>query len=157
MNAPAVKPWPKDQRYLVTSDGKVIGPKGRALKPRVHMHGYVRMSVVADGVTRDFYVHRVVCETFHGPAADPTMQVDHINGERGDNRAENLRWVTKATNLEHRKHPVGVARRNTILSDEQVRGIRAAVGSQSVIARRFGISREHVRDIRNGKERRHVA
>lgn len=157
MNIAAVKPWPKDQRYLVTSDGKVIGPKGRALKPRIHMHGYVRMSVVADGVTRDFYVHRVVCETFHGPAANPSMQVDHINGNRCDNRAENLRWVTKTANLERRKHPVGDAHHNTLLSDDQVRDIRSAVGSQAEIAKRFCVSREHVRDIRNGKGRRHVA
>ena len=91
-----VKPWPFDPRYLVTADGAVIGPRGKPLKARAHNHGYVRMLVVVGGKARDFYVHRVVCETFHGSAENEGMQVDHINGIRNDNRADNLRWVSKA-------------------------------------------------------------
>lgn len=46
-------------------------------------------------------LHSVVCEAFHG-ARPPGMQVNHKNGVPGDNRAENLEWVTPSQNTRHR-------------------------------------------------------
>tara|TARA_R110000764_G_C10832583_1_gene363096 strand:+ start:130 stop:651 length:522 start_codon:yes stop_codon:yes gene_type:complete len=43
------------------------------------------------------YVHRVLAIAFLG-AADCDSQVDHINGDKGDNRIENLRMVTASQN-----------------------------------------------------------
>lgn len=53
-----------------------------------------------------FYVHRAVAELFI-PNPDNKPQVDHINTDRHDNRAENLRWVTNKENSNNplsRKH-----------------------------------------------------
>ena len=45
-----------------------------------------------------FQLHRLVCMTFHdNPDNKPC--VDHINGNRHDNRAENLRWATYSENF----------------------------------------------------------
>ena len=43
------------------------------------------------------YVHRVVWEQAHGPIPKG-MVIDHINGDRHDNRLENLRLVTRQQN-----------------------------------------------------------
>ena len=38
-------------------------------------------------------VHRLVCQTFNGRPPHQDFTVDHINREKSDNRAVNLRWV----------------------------------------------------------------
>lgn len=50
-----------------------------------------------------FYVHRLVGETFLGPHNHDDV-INHKNGNKKDNRVENLEWVTQLKNIEHSKH-----------------------------------------------------
>lgn len=66
----------------------------KQLKPVVHTTGYLRVSL---GRGNYKYVHRLVALMFHAnPEGLP--QVDHIDGNRKNNRAENLRWVSVKDN-----------------------------------------------------------
>lgn len=59
-------------------------------------------------VDKVFLAHRVSWALHHG--VDPgAMQIDHINGDRSDNRAANLRIATGSENMWNR----GVSRNNT--------------------------------------------
>lgn len=44
-------------------------------------------------------VHRIVANAFHGDPPTEKHVVDHIDTNRGNNRPENLRWVTRLENI----------------------------------------------------------
>lgn len=60
----------------------------------VNREGYKQVSINRPCKTHTVTVHRVVCWTFHGPPPSQDHSVDHKNGNRSDNRLENLHWVT---------------------------------------------------------------
>lgn len=51
-------------------------------------------------VIKIMYVHRLLMEAFYGLDADKVC-VNHINGNRSDNRIENLEWVSYLENTTH--------------------------------------------------------
>lgn len=48
---------------------------------------------------KNYKMHRLVCEAFHGPAPKDKPVVIHINENALDNRPENLRWGTQKENM----------------------------------------------------------
>jgi len=145
-----------DTGYSVSMDGKVKGPKGNLLSPRSNGQDYQRVQLGSYG---DEYIHRMVAIVFHGEPPTPEHQVDHINSNRADNRAANLRWVSKDENLADRDIAKGEDHHNAKVTEAQVRLIREGVhysGRDNDLASAFGVSRETVRDIRLGKGWSHV-
>lgn len=64
---------------------------GRVAEPS-KADGYVRLRI--DG--KQYVGHRLAWSIFHG--AHPDFEIDHINGDRSDNRIANLRASDPATN-----------------------------------------------------------
>lgn len=73
------------------------------------------------GERADPKVAKLVAETFLGPPPFPDAEIDHIDGDRYNDAAENLEWVTPAENQRRRvlrdagewppaPEPAGVAR-----------------------------------------------
>jgi hypothetical protein len=60
-------------------------------------NGYRRVKIAA----KTYSVHRLIAEAFlSNPDCKP--QVNHIDFDRGNNRVENLEWVTASENILHR-------------------------------------------------------
>lgn len=89
--------------YLVNENGEVFSLKSaRKLKLQCK-NGYMYVAVKKVGKTKFAPVHRMVCSAFNGPCPVDGYQVDHINGDRKDNRPCNLEWVTPQTNVRRGK------------------------------------------------------
>ena len=92
---------PKDDRYLVTDAGDIITAKtGKVRKLNPNTHGYLIFSTNVKGKIISHPVHRMVAEAFI-PNPNGYTQVNHKNGIKTDNRAENLEWVTPSQNIKH--------------------------------------------------------
>jgi hypothetical protein len=50
----------------------------------------------------------MVALAFHGVPDDPKMDVNHKNGVKSDNRAENLEWMTRSQNKKHAHDVLGI-------------------------------------------------
>jgi len=84
-----------DVRRVMSSRGSVAG---KIRKTFVGTSGYKCLSLSKENQQQTKMVHRLVAEAFYGPSE---LQVNHINGDKLDNRAENLEWATQSENMKH--------------------------------------------------------
>lgn len=87
-----------DILLYASKSGRIYTIGGAMLNHRLRADGY--MVVSSQG--KDWYVHRLVCGAFHGPAPTPLHHVDHIDRNRSNNRPTNLRWILPCENLARR-------------------------------------------------------
>lgn len=96
-----------DGLYSIDSDGNVYSEfhgnsrRLRIMKPFLNNSGYYRIGLFdGNGKRRVHYVHRLVAETFiPNPSNLPT--VNHIDGNKLNNRVDNLEWCTQSENVKH--------------------------------------------------------
>lgn len=119
------------------------------LSPRRIGAGYLSVQVKLNGGRRDLYVHRLVAEAFVQRQPDRN-EVNHIDGNKHNNVARNLEWVTHAENHQHAAR-TGLAARAS-LTPEQVREIRAVLATGRRVrdvAADFGVTASTVSHIKN--------
>ncbi len=74
--------------------------------------GYLQTQINVNGKNKNFRIHRLVAENFlmkKGPKKG--FEVNHKNGNKHDNRAENLEWVHRSENTKH-AHDYGLIKSN---------------------------------------------
>ena len=84
--------------YSVNKNGEIRNLRtGKFLKGSI-LHTYRYINFRWDGKQKNKAVHRLVAETFL-PNENDCPMVDHIDGDRLNNKIENLRWVTPRQNF----------------------------------------------------------
>ena len=87
---------PKAEYNLEVSNfGRLRDINSKALIGAIKSDGYV--TIKRNGV--QLSAHRLVMETFCPIENSEIYYVDHIDGQRNNNKVENLRWVTATENL----------------------------------------------------------
>lgn len=83
--------------HQFSSEGRIRHKKKRnILSPHIDKDGY---EVASLGSVDNVKVHRVICEVFHGSPKGEKKQVNHIDCNRSNNRADNLEWVSASENI----------------------------------------------------------
>lgn len=131
--------------YEITRSGEVINKNtGRVLKGVPNNKGYLRVCIV--GKLR--FIHRLVAEKYV-PNPLNKEQVNHIDGNKLNNSADNLEWVT---NSENRKHAIDNGLQYSKLRKEDVLFIlnHPEIKVED-IAKDFNIAHATINDIRAGR------
>jgi hypothetical protein len=147
--------------YLVSDDGRVWSLKShRLLSHGINGPGYCYINPIVDGRQRPTAVHRLVADAFLHRIPEGYV-VDHINGDKRDNRVINLRILTRSANILQHRH----ARRERDLNGIKFnaatiakvkRDLEDGLLSRRQIAERHGLSYSHVQNIASGAQWRHV-
>lgn len=137
------QPLPQAHRYCIQRDGTLLCGR-TVVQPRTQPG---RTTLIAS-ITRDDGQHttvviaREVARAFC-PAFRPALQVEHIDGDPANCRAENLRFVERPGFCRVCKPPLPVL-------DQEY--IRATDRSESWICRAFGLTPAEFKEIKNGRQ-----
>jgi len=146
--------------FIKTFNWKGCGREA-ILKPAGDKKGYLR--TVLNG--RTIKVHRIIALTFiENPCNKP--QVNHINGNKTDNRVINLEWATNKENYDHatslglQVYLPGSKNGWSKLNESHILEIRAAANrfyyGRKALAEKYGVKECTIKAIVNRKSWTHI-
>jgi len=115
------------------------------------------------------YVHHLVAEIFLGKRklgrSNKDWQINHIDGDKQNNRLENLEYLRRIDNCSHARqlnlYESGEDRWNSRFSVDDIIEIRKRAaegprGTMAALAREFKVSQSHIRQIVDREIWRHL-
>jgi hypothetical protein len=132
----------------------------RPLKGSESKRGYwcvTLKSFQGNYITKD--IHPLVCVAFHGVKPGPEYVAAHKDGDKSNNRPDNLSWKTQADNLKdkfaHGTHDRGRQNSRAKLTQDQCLELKRLLEetdmTRAEIGAQFGLTADYVNRIVQGK------
>ena len=150
-------------RYIANSDGTIYSNvTKRVLSPAKNSKGYLCVGLYDGSKPKKrkmFLVHRLIAEVFLG---ESDLCVNHKNGDKMDNRLENLEWVTTSENNKHSREVlgnffVGQEHGRAKLTNENVFDIRKSLLPASHLAETYGVCKKTIENIQTRHTWKHLS
>jgi len=150
--------------YTISNKGVIRSLyTGKIIKQYLNRYGYYQVRLYKNNKPRNCTVHRLVAETFI-PNIHNAESVNHIDGNKTNNKVENLEWCSSGENFSKAYHAGLIAKGNlngnSIFNEEQVRFIRDAYKSgysERRLARVFNTTHDVIDDIISRKSYSNVS
>lgn len=157
------------ERIIVMPNGSTRRLLTKLLKPSpgggVVGRRYMMVSLSKDSMVQTHYVHNLVWSAFNGEVPNG-LEVNHKDGDKTNNRLENLEVGTRKQNMEHALR-LGLTRvglrgsdcYGAVLNEEKVRKIKRWLAqglSQTWIAKEMGVCKQTITFIKQGVTWQHV-
>lgn len=152
-------------KYEVSELGQVINRcTGKILKNHLTTNGYYDTSIYVGKKQKHFLIHRLIAEHFI-PNPNNLLFVNHIDGNKLNNKLSNLEWVTSSENALHSVRTGlshvrrGIEHHRNAFSNEDILDIRNLLKtglSQSKIAKMYNVSQTAISKIKLGKRWAHI-
>ncbi len=146
-------------RYWV-SDAGIVQSRWRTLTPTIMPKGYCRLALGSGNNKKNFLVHRLVALAFI-PNPKKLPQINHKDGNKLNNHANNLEWCTCASNIKHsfdnnlvpqvgEKHRWSKLKRGDVTRIKELKKENPAMPLK-ILAAMFQVSTDNISAILRGK------
>jgi hypothetical protein len=137
---------------------------GMPVRSRTNPDGYPIITISIEGRRYTRKLHRLVASAFLGSGSVLHNEVAHLDGDRANPRADNLKWVSRVENCSHKgwhgTAQIGEQHPRARLTEAAVAEIRSYPKYKinvDALAAKFGVTRYAIDDVRRGKNWRSVS
>lgn len=155
-----------ERRYFISSLGRMKSfakKYPRILCPAYDRKGYLFVGVRFKGRKVSRPIHRMVAFGFLGIPPEGATDVNHKDGNKINNRTENLEWTSHVLNMKHAKDMglmrFGEKHGQAVLTNSIVKELRIRVGNGEQIAHvasEFNVSQSTARNAVYGRTWTHI-